>query len=130
MKTESARSHPPKAVAAVSHAKAVMRAPIRAEQQVASHRTAEVNQNGRRADSTSITCPCGGHCPRCAGQHLAVASSGNAFEQEADRVSHEVMAAPTHSAVSTAVPRIQRLAGQTISKTDTAPVGADRVLAR
>lgn len=85
-------------------------------------------------------CTCGNHtiaggeCAECAKnktglqRKLVIGRSNDPLEQEADRVAEQVMAAPSHSAVSSALPRIQRYAGQAIEGLDTAPVSVDRVL--
>ena len=59
---------------------------------------------------------------------LIVNTPGDIYEQEADRVADQVMAAPAHTPVSGAPPRIQRYAGQATEATDTAPASVDRVL--
>lgn len=60
---------------------------------------------------------------------LTINQPGDRYEQEADRVADQVLAAPTHSAVSDAPPRIQRFAGQTTGRADmAAPASVDRVL--
>jgi outer membrane protein OmpA-like peptidoglycan-associated protein len=59
---------------------------------------------------------------------LAINKPGDEYEQEADRVADQVLAAPAHSTVSGASPRIQRYAGQATEGT-TAPASVDRVLA-
>jgi hypothetical protein len=86
-------------------------------------------------------CTCGNHavaggeCAECAKnksglqRKLAIGSSNDPLEREADRVADRVMATPAHSAVSAAPPRIQRYAGQATEGMDTAPVSVDRVLA-
>ncbi len=60
---------------------------------------------------------------------LTISEPGDEFEQEADRVADQVMAASAHSAVSGASPRIQRFAGQATEDRETAPASVDRVLA-
>lgn len=60
---------------------------------------------------------------------LAVNRPGDGFEQEADRVADQVMAAPAHHAVGKAPPRIQRFAGQPPGQADVAPPGVDQALA-
>ena len=86
-------------------------------------------------------CACGQHthgegeCEACKGKKgqlqrkLAVGASNNPLEQEADRVADQVVAAPSHSPVSGAPPRIQRFAGQATGQMDAAPASVDRVLA-
>ncbi len=59
----------------------------------------------------------GGQCAECAKnksglqRKLSIGASNDPLEREADRVADQVMAAPSHSAVSGAPPRIQRLHG-------------------
>jgi uncharacterized protein DUF4157 len=60
---------------------------------------------------------------------LTIGASNDPLEQEADRIADQVLAAPAHLAVSGALPRIQRFAGQPAGQTDTAPASVDRVLA-
>jgi len=59
---------------------------------------------------------------------LAVNKPGDEYEQEADRIADQVLAAPAGSAVSSAPSRIQRYAGQATEGTETAPASVDRVL--
>ncbi|MDP1679910.1 MAG: DUF4157 domain-containing protein [Candidatus Nitrotoga sp.] len=76
----------------------------------------------------------GGKCAGCAKnktgleRQLAIGQSNDPLEQEADRVAEQVMAAQSHSAVSSAPPRIQRYAGQATEELDTVPASVDRVL--
>ena len=86
-------------------------------------------------------CACGNHtvaggeCTGCAKnksglqRKLAVGASNDPLEREADRVADQAMAAPTHSAVSTAPPRVQRFSGQSNVHMDAVPASVDRVLA-
>ncbi|MDO9236679.1 MAG: DUF4157 domain-containing protein [Aquabacterium sp.] len=86
-------------------------------------------------------CACGNHtvaggeCAECAKnktglqRKLAIGASNDPLEQEADRAAEQVLAAPTHSAVSGAPPRIQRYARQAAEGAETAPASVDRVLA-
>jgi Domain of unknown function (DUF4157) len=59
---------------------------------------------------------------------LAINKPGDEYEQEADRIADQVLAAPAHTGISGAPPRIQRFAGQA-SAQDAAPASVDRVLA-
>ncbi len=60
---------------------------------------------------------------------LTIGASDDPLEREADRVADQVMAAPTHSAVSAAPLRIQRFTGQATGQADmAAPASVDRVL--
>jgi hypothetical protein len=87
-------------------------------------------------------CACGNHtvaggeCAECTKnksglqRKLAIGASNDPLEREADRVADQVMAAPTHSAVSRIPPSIQRYAGQATEGSDTTvPASVDRVLA-
>jgi outer membrane protein OmpA-like peptidoglycan-associated protein len=87
-------------------------------------------------------CACGNHtmaggeCEECSKKKrldlqtkLTVNEPGDVYEQEADRVADQVMAMPSHAAVASAPPRIQRLASQSARQTDAAPLSVDRVLA-
>ena len=49
---------------------------------------------------------------------LAINQPGDAFEQEADRVADQVLAAPAHAGVMRAPARIRRLAGQSAGPMD------------
>ncbi|SEO73221.1 DUF4157 domain-containing protein [Nitrosovibrio sp. Nv6] len=60
---------------------------------------------------------------------LTIGASDDPLEQEADRVADQVMAKPTHSALSDTPLRIQRYSGQTTGDMNTAPASVDRVLA-
>lgn len=60
---------------------------------------------------------------------LTVNTPGDVYEQEADRMADQVMAAPAYTGVSGAPPRIQRLSGQADGQLDAAPASVDRVLA-
>jgi len=59
---------------------------------------------------------------------LAIGSSNDPLEREADRIADQVMTAPAHPVVSGAPLRIQRYVGQGIAGADTAPASVDRVL--
>jgi len=59
---------------------------------------------------------------------LTIGASNDPLEQEADRVADQVMSVPTHSAVGSAPPRIQRYTGQMTEGMDTAPASVDHVL--
>ena len=86
-------------------------------------------------------CACGsptasltGECVECKSKKriqtkLSIGASNDPLEHEADRVADQVLAAPTHSAVSGAPPRIQRFTGQAASHADAVPASVDRVLA-
>jgi outer membrane protein OmpA-like peptidoglycan-associated protein len=60
---------------------------------------------------------------------LTIGASNDPLEQEADRVADQVLAAPAHSALSGAVPHIQRFVGQQRTEdAGTATASVDRVL--
>ena len=80
--------------------------------------------------TTSLT----GECAECKSKKrlqtkLTIGASNDPLEQEADRVAEQVLAAPAHSAVGSAPPRIQRYTGQATEGTNTAPASVDQVLA-
>lgn len=86
-------------------------------------------------------CACGTHttggaeCAECSKKKLAlqrklsIGESDDPLEVEADRVADQVMAAPTHPAVSGTPLRIQRFAGQPVGESGMAPASVDSVLA-
>jgi hypothetical protein len=60
---------------------------------------------------------------------LRIGSAGDRYEQEADRLAEQVLAAPAHSVVSGTPTRIQRFTGQPTGQADAvAPASVDRVL--
>jgi hypothetical protein len=60
---------------------------------------------------------------------LKVNEPGDIYEQEADRISDRVLAAPTHAAGDGTASRIQRVAGQPAGEATTAPASVDHTLA-
>lgn len=60
---------------------------------------------------------------------LAINRPGDEYEQEADRIADQVMAAPAHEIVSGAKPRIQRFPTQLASQVEAVPASVDHVLA-
>lgn len=60
---------------------------------------------------------------------LSIGASNDPLEQEADRVADQVMAAPAHTSITKAKPRIQRYTAQATANAGTAPASVDRVLA-
>jgi len=60
---------------------------------------------------------------------LMVNDPGDIYEQEADRIADQVMAAPVHPGVTGAPPRIQRFSGQSNGQMYAAPASVDSVLA-
>lgn len=87
-------------------------------------------------------CACGNHtvaggeCVECAKnkrglqRKLTIGANNDSLEQDADRVAEQVLAAPTHSAVSGAPLHIQRYAGQASGPMETAVTRVDPVLGR
>lgn len=85
-------------------------------------------------------CACGGaagvtgECEGCRKKRLGLQAKlkvnepGDSYEQEADRVADQVLAAPAHSAVSGAPLRIQRVSAST-GQLDAAPASVDAALA-
>ena len=78
----------------------------------------------------------GGECEECKAKKglglqtkLTINEPGDSYEQEADRVAEQVMAAPLHSAVSAVPPRIQRYAASSTTGADMAPASVDQALA-
>lgn len=59
---------------------------------------------------------------------LAVSDASDRFEQEADRVAEQVLAAPVQGSVETAPLRIQRVASQPTGSVDAAPSSVEHVL--
>lgn len=87
-------------------------------------------------------CACGsaqgstGKCDKCEKKRalslqpkLTVNKPGDAYEQEADRVADQIMAAPADPSISGAPMRIHRFTEQATEGTDTAPASVARVLA-
>ncbi len=98
----------------------------------------------RRSESGILQrkCACGnaagvsGECEGCATKRrlglqtkLKVNKPGDIYEQEADRISDQVMAAPARHAVSGVPPRIQRFSGQSNGPMAAAPASVDQALA-
>ena len=87
-------------------------------------------------------CACGGiagptgECAECGNKRrlglqprMRVNRPGDAYEQEADRVADQALAAPAHLSASGAPLRIQRLTGQATEGTNVAPASVDHVIA-
>jgi hypothetical protein len=86
-------------------------------------------------------CACGstpgptGECEACKKKRLglqtklAINHPGDIYEQEADRIADQVMAAPPHSRISGVGRRIQRFSGQSNGHADAAPASVDQALA-
>jgi hypothetical protein len=86
-------------------------------------------------------CACGssagmsGACEECSKKQrlglqtkLKVNEPGDSYEQEADRIVDQVMAAPAHHAMSGTSPRIQRFSRQSNGPMDAAPASVDQAL--
>ena len=87
-------------------------------------------------------CACGNHtiaggdCEECAQKKrsglqskLRINEPGDIYEQEADRIADQVIAAPAYFSFGGAPPLIQRLAGQTFGQPAAVPASVDRALA-
>ncbi len=110
---------------------------------LANRTAAAVAQAPQRGTSGVLQrkCACGNHtpggasCTACGAEKkrlqrkLNVGASNDIFEQEADRVADQVLAASASPAVSAVPPRIQRYSGDA-SGDDVAPASVDRVLAQ
>ena len=75
-----------------------------------------------RSPTSSLT----DECAECKGKKrlqtkLTIGASNDPLEREADRVADQVLAAPAHSAVSGAAPRIQRYTGQATGQAEPRP---------
>ncbi len=77
-----------------------------------------------------------GECEECSKKKrlalqtkLKINEPGDIYEQEADRVSDQVLAAQAHPLVSGAPPRIQRFPGRSSGQPDAAPTSVTEVLA-
>jgi len=86
----------------------------------------------RKCASCSNHTMAGSQCQECGKKRLQtklqVNEPGDVYEQEADRIADQVMAAPAHHAVSGAPPRIQRFSGQSNGQMDAAPASVDQAL--
>jgi hypothetical protein len=78
----------------------------------------------------------GGDCEDCKKKDslglqtkLTVGDAGDVYEQEADRIADQVLAAPTHGAVRGAPLQIQRFAGESAGSADSAPASVEHALA-
>ncbi|MFZ4859036.1 MAG: DUF4157 domain-containing protein [Desulfuromonadaceae bacterium] len=81
---------------------------------------------------TPQRCPFGGAyhtCPPRVQAKLIVTKPGDFYEQEADRVADQVMAASTHSSAGSALSRIQRFPEQVSTVGIDTPASVDNVLA-
>jgi hypothetical protein len=57
---------------------------------------------------------------------LKVNEPGDIYEQEADRISDQVLANPSHAAIGGTAPGMQGVAGQAVGETATAPASVDQ----
>jgi hypothetical protein len=107
-------------------------------------RTMPVSFTAARTGFLQCKCACGtqmmgeGRCAECQSKKqlgqplqakLRINEPGDVYEQEADRVADQVLAASTHPAVSVAALRIQPYAGHVTGHLGTASTSVDRVLA-
>ena len=96
----------------------------------------------RSAGLLQRKCACGGEagmsgqCEECSQKKrlglqtkLKISEPGDSYEQEADRVADQVIAASAHRGVSGAPPRIQRFLGQSNGQIHAAPASVDHALA-
>jgi hypothetical protein len=60
---------------------------------------------------------------------LKINEPGDIYEREADRIADQVMAVPTHQAVNSAPPHIQRFSGHPTGQMDAVPASVDQALA-
>ena len=107
--------------------------------QNAAAKAPNVSKSSHAVSLLQRKCACGGspgisgECAECQSKRLqrklAIGSSNDPLETEADRVADQVLAAPAHSAVSSSPPRIQRFTGPSAGDAGTAPASVDRVLA-
>ena len=111
--------------------------------QTATH-TRQQKPSGTPAASELLQrkCACGSHtmgggeCQECGKKKrlglqtkLKINDPGDIYEQEADRIADQVTVVPTHYAVSSTLPHIQRLSGHpTGQTTDAAPASVDQTL--
>ena len=84
-------------------------------------------------------CACSGQCEKCKKTDevtlghalqtkISLGAPGDRYEQEADRVSEQVLTTSTNSSVENSPPRIQRFATQSSGETAAAPKSVDDVL--
>lgn len=102
---------------------------------------------GARSSSSGLLqrqCACGTHtmgggqCAECQKKKmgvgrrplqtkLAISEPGDVYEQEADRVTEQVMLGPVPSSVKSILPRIQRFSGHSAGQVDLAPASVGRI---
>jgi Domain of unknown function (DUF4157) len=110
------------------------------ERAIATQTKVTSHQNANRNGLLQRQCACGNHtvaggeCAECSKKKhnlqrkLTIGASNDPLEVEADRIADQVLAAPAHSSVSGAPPRIQRFTVQSNGPMDVAPASVDRVL--
>ena len=103
----------------------------------ASRQTFLLSQSTPAAQQLQRKCACcksanGGMCEESKSKgmqrKLAVGSSSDPLEHEADRVADQVMASSPHDDVADAPGRVQRFSGATSNATDVAPASVERTL--
>ncbi len=98
--------------------------------------------SGTHSNLLQRKCACGGtpgpsgECEECRKNKqfglqakLKISEPGDIYEQEADRIADQVLAAPVHPSASGTAPRIQRFSRQSNGQMDAAPASVDQVLA-
>jgi hypothetical protein len=99
----------------------------------------QISASNANPSMRAASCACGGGCARCNNRKnssrgilqakLEVGAPDDAYEQEADRVADEILAAPSGNAIrNKAAPLIQRLTSQTVGYKTTAPPSVESVL--
>jgi hypothetical protein len=117
-----------------------MNAQLQMQPQSRAHQEPAFAPTPMRSHLLQRKCACGGtpgptgDCKACKKKRsglqtkLAVNEPGDIYEQEADRIADQVTAASGHPAVSSALPRIQRLPGQPNGQMDAAPDSVEQAL--
>lgn len=94
---------------------------------------------GKTPSTTHAACACGGGCPKCSKKKhteqgilqtkLEMGSATDSYEQEADRVADQILAAASPAKIRAIKPAIQRLPQQTTSQhSNAAPASVDKAL--
>lgn len=98
------------------------------------------SQISEKSSSTPYAaCACGGGCPKCSKKKntdkgilqakLEIGSTNDSYEQEADWVADQILAASPHTKIRAVKPAIQRLPQQTTHQQDnSAPASVDKTL--
>lgn len=94
---------------------------------------AKNNNHTTNSIARKANCACGGGCPKCRDKKtiqskLNVGAADDVYEQEADRIADEVMAAGHHNAINIP-PRIQPVTPQSGSQVNFAPASVNMALA-